>query len=95
MTYDLKVILKYCGRSSYDILALIVGCPWRWSWSLCGRSWVALGAYVSGLGLLLEPLLAVLSCSWRLCWRSWAVLGRKVAQTRAGRRSGRRTWAEK
>ena len=34
MTYDLKVILKYCGGSSYDVLALILGCPWRWFWSL-------------------------------------------------------------
>ena len=34
MTYDLEVILKYCGGSSYDILALILDCPWSWSWSL-------------------------------------------------------------
>ena len=33
------------------------------SWGLCWRSWVALGAYVGGLG----PL-------WALCWRSWAAL---------------------
>ena len=30
------------------------------SWSLCWRSWFALGAYVGGLGLLLELMLAVL-----------------------------------
>ena len=24
VTYDVKVILKYCGRSSYDVLALRV-----------------------------------------------------------------------
>ena len=23
---------------------------WRCTWDLCGRSWVALGAYVGGLG---------------------------------------------
>ena len=64
------------------------------SWSLCWRSWAALGPYVGGLGLLLGPMLAVLGCSWGLSWWSWpllepklAVLGRiraKVAQTRAG-----------
>ena len=33
------------------------------SCGLCWRSWVALGAYVGGLGAL-----------WALCWRSWAAL---------------------
>ena len=70
MTYDLKVILKYCGRSSHDLLVL---CGWSWpisepllavlchSWSLCWRSWPLSG-----------PLLAFLCRSWGLCWRSWA-----------------------
>ena len=31
------------------------------SWGLCCRSWGALGAYVGGLGPLLEPMLAVLA----------------------------------
>ena len=48
------------------------------SWGLCVRSWAALGAYVGGLGPLLEPMLAVLGRSWRLCWRSWAALGAYV-----------------
>ena len=51
MTYDLKVILKYCGRSSHDLLVL---CGWSWplsghllavlchSRSLCWRSWAVL-----------------------------------------------------
>ena len=39
-TYDLKVILEYCGRSSHDLLGL------------CGRSWLVLGASVGGLGSL-------------------------------------------
>ena len=38
-------------------------------------SWAALGAYVGGLGPLLEPRLAVLGRSWSLCWRSEAGLG--------------------
>ena len=37
------------------------------SWTLCWRSWAALGAYVAGLWALLG-----------LCWRSWAVLGTYV-----------------
>ena len=48
------------------------------SWGLCVRSWAALGAYVGGLGPLLEPMLAVLGRSWGLCWRSWAALGAYV-----------------
>ena len=48
------------------------------SWSLCWRSWTALGTYVGGLGSLLEPMFAVLGRSWRLCWRSWAALGAYV-----------------
>ena len=33
------------------------------SWGLCVRSWVALGAYVGGLGAVLGPMLAILSRS--------------------------------
>ena len=40
------------------------------SWGLCLLSWAALGAYVGGLGPLLEPMLAVLGRSWSVCWRS-------------------------
>ena len=70
MTYDLKVILKYCGRSSHDLLVL---CGWSWplsgpvlavlchSWSLCWRSRPTLGTSVGGLGLLLGPAWAVLA----------------------------------
>ena len=43
-----------------------------------GRSGAALGAYVVGLGPLLDPMLAVLCRSWGLCWRSWAALGAYV-----------------
>ena len=70
MTYDLKVILKYCGRSSHDLLVLC-GCSWPLSgpllavlchsWSLCWRSWPTLGTSVDGLGLLLGPAWAVLA----------------------------------
>ena len=45
------------------------------TWNLCWRSWAALGAYVGGLGPLLEPMLAVLGRCWGLCWRSEAALG--------------------
>ena len=62
MTYDLKVILKYCGRSSHDLLVL------------CVRSRAALETYVGGLGPLLGPMLAVLGHSWALRWRSWIAL---------------------
>ena len=48
------------------------------SWDLCVRSWATLGAYVGGLGPLLDPMLAVLGRSWGLCWRSWAALGAYV-----------------
>ena len=34
------------------------------SCGLCWRSWAALGAHVGGLGVLLEPKLAVLGRSW-------------------------------
>ena len=61
MTHDLKVILKYSGGSSYGLLALILGCPWKWYWSLRWRSWVCLGASVGGLGPLLWPLRVVLA----------------------------------
>ena len=63
MTYDLKVILKYCGRSSHDLLVL---CEWSWPLSgpllavLC-RSWSTLGTSVGDLGLLLRPAWAVLA----------------------------------
>ena len=67
------------------------------SWALCWRSWAALGAYVGGLGLLWRPKLAVLGADQGLSWRSWGQSGRswkrsrrKVAQTRAGKRSGKR-----
>ena len=43
--------------------------------SLCGRSWAALEASVSGLELLTRPLWAVLGSSWALSGRSWAALG--------------------
>ena len=42
------------------------------SWGLCVRSWAALGAYVGGLRVLLEPMLAVLGRSWGLFGRSAA-----------------------
>ena len=48
------------------------------SLGLCWQSLAALGAYLGGLGPLLEPMLAVLGRSWRLCWRSWAALGAYV-----------------
>ena len=70
MTYDLKVVLKCCGRSSHDLLVL---CGWSWplsgpflavlchSWSLWWRSWPTLGTSVGGLGLLLGPAWAVVA----------------------------------
>ena len=71
-------------------------------WGLCWLSWAALGAYVVGLGPLLGPMLAVLGADLGLSWRSWGQSGwswkrsgRKVAQTRAGKRSGKRIKAEK
>ena len=45
---------------------------------ICARSWVALGAYVGGLGPLLGPMLAVLGRSWALCCGSRATLGAHV-----------------
>ena len=61
------------------------------SWGLCWRSWAALGAMYAVLG-------ADQGLSWR-SWgpsgRSWKRSGRKVAQTRAGKRSGKRIKAEK
>ena len=60
----------------------------------------ALGAYVGGLGPLLEPMLAVLgrSCalcrrSWGLCWRSWAALGAYVGGLGAYVGGPGRSWA--
>ena len=61
MTHDVKVVLKYSGGSSYGVLALILGCPWRWYWSLRWRSWVCLGASVGGVGPLMWPLRVVLA----------------------------------
>ena len=104
-------VLEYSGAYAGGLGPLsgpmwaVLGSSGR-SRGLCGRSWVALGAsagailgrswaFVGGLGPLSGPLLAILDRSWDLCWRSWAVLGRKVAQTQAGRRSGKRIWAEK
>ena len=34
------------------------------SGGLCVRPWVALGAYVGGLGAVLGPMLAILGRSW-------------------------------
>ena len=48
------------------------------SWDLFWRSWAALGASVTGLGLLLELMLAVLGRSCGLRWRSCAALGAYV-----------------
>ena len=62
MTYDLEVILKYCGRSSHDLLVL---------WVVLA----ALGAVVGGLVPLLEHVFAVLAHTWDFCGRSWAALG--------------------
>ena len=74
------------------------------SWGLCWRSWAALRAYVGGLGSGSGPKLAVLGPKWsvleairaksgpnpsgKAIWQ--ADQGGKVAQTRAGRRSGLR-----
>ena len=81
MTYDLKVILKYCGRSSHDLLVL---CGWSWllsgpllavlcySRSLCWRSWPTLGISVGGPGLLL----GLRGRAWPLSGPMLAVLGR-------------------
>ena len=53
------------------------------SWSLCWRSWAALGAYVGGLGLLLGPKLAVLGRFRGLSGRSWSIKAlQKALQTR-------------
>ena len=69
MTYDLKVILKYCGRSSHDLLVLC-----GWSWPLSGPKLAILaahGAYVGDLGSLSGPMLAVLGRPLGLGRRSW------------------------
>ena len=65
------------------------------SWGLCWLSWAALGAYVGGLGPLLEPMLAVLGRSWSLCWRSGGVLGPKWSVLGRSGRSWEGTGAEK
>ena len=64
MTYDLEVILKYCGRSSYDLRSqshLDV------LWKIPMTSWASVG----GLGSFLGPLRPVLG----LCGRSWPFRG--------------------
>ena len=45
------------------------------SWVLCVWSWAALGAYVSGLRVVLEPKLAILSCSWASMGGAGSFLG--------------------
>ena len=59
------------------------------SWGLCVRPWVAVGAHVGGLGAVLGPTLAILSCSWASAgvpgplwgpqWAVLAALGRLLA----------------
>ena len=66
---DLGSLLGLYERSGATIEASIGG---------LGCTWVALGAYVGGLGPLLEPMLAVLGRSWDLSWRSWAALWASV-----------------
>ena len=51
------------------------------SCGLCVRSLAALGAYVGGLGAVLGPMLAILSCSWGSVGGlgcTWAALGAYV-----------------
>ena len=69
----------------------VLGC----SQGLCGRSWAALRASVGDLGLLSGPLWAVLGRCQGLCGRSWGGIKPKVAQTRAGRGSGKGIRVEK
>ena len=61
VTYDLEVILKYCGRSSYDLQSQshldVVGGDSDDLLGLCGWSWLVLGASQAGSG----PLWAVLA----------------------------------
>ena len=52
------------------------------SYGLCWRSWAALGAYVGGLGPLLEPKLAVLAALGASEGGLGTGSGRKAAQTR-------------
>ena len=47
-------------------------------WTLCWRSWAALGAAVCGPEPLFDPMLAVLGRSWGVRGRSWAALGAYV-----------------
>ncbi len=49
--------------------------PSRADLGACGRSWVALGAFVGGLVLLWGPLWIVLVRSWSLWWRPSSFLG--------------------
>ena len=88
MTYDLEVILKYCGRSSYDLWAcvdclrslLVPLCAVLGrSWGLCWRFGGGLGTYVGDLGpprALLAALGPLLGRSWALLGCSWRLLGR-------------------
>jgi len=46
----------------------------RHSWRLSRRSWAAVGAYLDGLGPLLELMLAVLGRSWDASGHSWSAL---------------------
>ena len=57
----------------------VLGC----SWTICCRSWVALGNYVCDLRAFVHDLEWIL----RPWWRSGAILGRQVAKTQAGRQS--------
>merc|ERR1712139_438205 len=68
------------------------------SWDLCGRSWAALGTFVGGLGLSwgqsgrswkrIGVKLTVLACLGAKAVGLGSGSGRKVAQSRAGKRSG-------
>ena len=62
------------------------------SWGLCGRSWVALGAYVGGLGPLLGPMLAVLGRSWPSAGGLGPLLGPMLAILGRSRGLSRRSW---
>ena len=64
----------------------------RRSWGLCGRSWVALGAYVGGLGPLLGPMLAVLGRSWPSAGGLGPLLGPMLAILVRSRGLSRRSW---
>ena len=72
----MTVVLKSCGRSSYDFKAL---------WAVLGRSqglfwwsWAALRAYVGGLGPLSGRMWEDWGRSWESCGRSWVTPGASV-----------------